>query len=267
MRRYLVVGGQGPIVHVLNGDYPEADLRRMSVPGLERLVMKLVQCTRGRAAKPQWWPSGLVLTHPLDLGLRSEHELKSALKSLIVGCCRFVRGQEQDSPQHKFLRYFRLAAATPKKPAAAPLPPGAKLAVCTHIPFSSDVGRLMAAREQHSMSEELKLRRLERSEWYTNKEGPKPGEVEYEVGGYKEPEYSHKYKFPKRQFHHKRRSLHDAEFLARFCTPLSVVVERLNLDKVDVKRKRELVVTLRYHEKVKCDLKRIVRTSPRLRNV
>lgn len=117
------------------------------------------------------------------------------------------------------------------------------------------------------MSEDVKLRRLERTEWYTNKEAPKVVEVDYDTGGYKEPEHFHIYKMPKRQNYQKRRSLHDPEFLARFCTPLSVVLERLDLSKIKIGRKRELVVKIRDEDKINCELKKIVRTSPRLRNI
>jgi hypothetical protein len=277
----------GPIVHVLNGDYPEADLRRMSLPRLERLVSSLVQCTAEAvgaktASKPKWWPSGLVFTHPIDLGLSSEREIKLAFKQLIVNCCQFFkrhalvenRGKKRprqhqlpppkrhkpppDSPSKtQFLAYFRLNAKRdqPCERPEAPTPAGAaKLTACINIPFSSDVGRLMAAREHHRITDDLKLKRLERSEWYTNKGAPRAAEVEYEACTYKEPPHSHTYRMPKRQHHHKRRSLHDADFLARFCTPLTVNLPRLDLDKVRSDKRRELVVLIRDTEKMCCDL-------------
>ncbi|KAJ3653751.1 hypothetical protein Zmor_012987 [Zophobas morio] len=272
-----------PIVHVLNGDYPAAELRRMSVPGLERLVAKLVQRTAKPAARPQWWPRGLHYTQPLDLGLSSEREIKLAFKQLIVSCCQFFKANERRRPnaKHRFLAHLRLHPRGDVPNVAAPPPPPApaKLATCVHIPFSSDVGRAMAAREQHGMSDELRMRRLERSEWYTNKGVPRAADADYEVAATRPPGHHHVYKMPRRQQYQRRRSLHDVDFLAGFCTPVRVVVERLDLSKFakgdkseDGDKRRELVVRIRDTEKMCCDLRRsvsvkLVRTSPRLRDV
>ncbi|RZC39518.1 hypothetical protein BDFB_010067 [Asbolus verrucosus] len=320
----------GPIVHVLNGDYPEADVKRMSLNGLERLVAKLVQCTAEAVGakgtnKPKWWPNGLVFNHLIDLGLEDEREVKLALKQLIVNCSQFFRERTEWNDENRkgrkrprtervgaakryrafvqlppkafepflpmeerrepatagaptkdqFLRYFRLNSKRCKMGQAvrpAVHVAAAKITNCTHIPFSSDVGRIMAAREHHHMPEELKLKRLERSEWYTNKAAPRAGEVEYETCVYREPNHTHTYKIPKRQQYQKGHSFHNPEFLARFCTPLFVKLVRLDLEKVKSERdevKKRLVVMIGNTEKLCCDVKneRILRTSPRLRNV
>lgn len=305
----------GALGLVLSGDYPEAYLKCMSLHNLEKLVAKLVQCTATAPNRPKWWPSSLTFTQPLNLGLNDEREIKLACKQLIVSCCQFFKTQEWNdenrerrrrrvierkkvktllhhtpeksktpadhsaSSKDHFLQYFQLSPRL-QPPIVSSQPPVAissKLTNCVNIPFSSNVGLIMARREQHSMSEDLKLKRLERNEWYINQPIPRLyTEIDFETTPtYKIPNHLHNFKMPKRQHHYRRRSLKHFNFLKQFCTPISVKLIRDDLTKVqeDIRKRarRQLVVKICINEKLCCDIRTInkitnIRSSPRLQN-
>lgn len=307
----------GALGLVLSGDYPEAYLKCMSLHNLEKLVAKLVQCTAIAPNRPKWWPSSLTFTQPLNLGLNDEREIKLACKQLIVSCSQFFKAHEwndenrerrrrrvierkkvktllhtseksktQDhaeehfaSSKDHFLQYFQLSPRLqpPIVPSPPPVAISSKLTNCVNIPFSSNVGMIMARREQHCMPEDLKLKRLERSEWYINQPIPRLyTEIDFETSPtYKIPNYMHNFKIPKRQQHHLRRSLRNVHFLKQFCTPISVKLIREDLTKVqeDIRKKakRQLVIKISISEKLCCDIRTVnkitnLRSSPRLQN-
>lgn len=310
--------GAGALGLVLSGDYPEAYLKCMSLHSLEKLVAKLVQCTATAPNRPRWWPNSLTFTQPLNLGLDDEREIKLACKQLIVSCSQFFKGQEwndenreerrrrrvierrkiktlhpapgksKTAEEHiepsttkgQFLQYFKLSPRLqpPIITSSTHIAIASKLSNCVNIPFSSDVGLIMARREQHSMPEDLKLKRLERNEWYTNQPIPRLcTEIDFETSStYKIPNHIHIFKMPKRQHHHLRRSLRNVHFLKRFCTPISVKLLREDLSKVqeDIRKlaRRQLVVKICTSEKMCCDLRTVnkivnVRSSPRLQHL
>lgn len=294
-----IIGG------ILNGNYPEAALKRPSPVGLQRFVGRLIQDTsaskKKHPKKPKWWPVGLSFTD--HFRVPEKHKLKNnlALTRLISSCSHFFQkskwltewndenrktinikrslaNNEDSAPsskrqkfeethenvaildQNQFLEYFKLESKNEQKPESERIGviSGPKLAFCTHIPFSSDMGRILADREQHRMSEILKLKRLERCEWYINKSGQvKEDIVKYESSfNQRQGAHSHWYVPPKRQNYQKRQSWYSEEFLKKFCTPVVVRLEKMDLDLVKKRwkqkrqvSKKKLIVRITRHDK------------------
>lgn len=109
-----------------------------------------------------------------------------------------------------------------------PKPASTRLSQMPTVPFSSDYGRVLIAREKLNL-DQTHQRRIERVEWYLKDQAP-PREptptfpVTYEA---KSAGDVHTYKFPKRQYYHDSNFVNSVEFLKTLCKPVSVVLERL----------------------------------------
>lgn len=92
----------------------------------------------------------------------------------------------QETSKLKFLEYFRLGNSSSefqsdKINETAPISL-TMFKKSTNVPFSSDLGRLLAVRVNHKVSEDFKLRKIERVERYINKPySEKIENVEYPV--------------------------------------------------------------------------------------
>lgn len=101
---------------------------------------------------------------------------------------------------------------------------------CPHIPLSSDAGKLMMKNENYSVPDYVTARKLERVEWYVNKNIPKFNDNKFEIS-FVPPKYTsrHRYKFPKRQLHQVRGNSFYNNFLLKLCKSLVIVIENENL--------------------------------------
>lgn len=101
---------------------------------------------------------------------------------------------------------------------------------CPHIPLSSDAGKLMMKNEKYSVPEYVITRKLDRVEWYINKQMPRVGDIKFEIT-YVPPKYtySHLYKFPKRQLHQVRGNHAYNEFLFKLCKSVVIVIKNEDL--------------------------------------
>lgn len=140
--------------------------------------------------------------------------------------------KEEPPNQIGFLKSFNLGLNNNDcpKPEVANFSRPIKFQNCHNIPLSSDIGKSMIKRENYGVPDYVTNRKLERLEWYVNKEIPRFVEVKYEnsyVQNSKENE--HFYKFPKRQFCQPRGNLAYQDFIFKLCKPLNVVLKRENL--------------------------------------
>lgn len=128
------------------------------------------------------------------------------------------------------------------------------------IPFSSDYGRHIVKRDRHFVPDCVTHRRLERLEWNLREcETPPPPrnaigdyEVTYEP---KKREYVRNYRFPKRQFWQKAWGVKE-QFARYLCRPVTVEVERMDLEKARDEIKRGGVVV---HQQLTVVIKPICR--------
>lgn len=153
----------------------------------------------------------------------------------------FLDGSEEITvdpvDQAGFLKCFDLVLnnnALPK-PEAPSFSRPIKFLNYPQIPLSSDIGKSMMERENYNVPEFVAMRRLERQEWYVNKEIPRISQCNYEVSFVPNNKFNHIYKFPKKQFHQFHGNYHYRTFLFKLCRPLIVLVE--NEDLIEKKRK------------------------------
>lgn len=101
---------------------------------------------------------------------------------------------------------------------------------CPQIPLSSDTGKLMMKNENYSVPEYVITRKLDRVEWYVNKQIPKVIDIKYEICFMPlKAVATHFYKFPKRQMPQIRGNSAYNDFLSKLCKCLVVVVENEDL--------------------------------------
>lgn len=109
-----------------------------------------------------------------------------------------------------------------------------KLVSHPHIPFSSDYGRRLLARERHCLPQEVALRKIERTEWYLKGTAVVSKNHQPEIIYDKRSKYLHRYHFPKRQFSQQHQPLEQA-FIKYVCKPLCVELEMVDLSPFVVK--------------------------------
>ncbi|KAB0796624.1 hypothetical protein PPYR_10685 [Photinus pyralis] len=104
-----------------------------------------------------------------------------------------------------------------------------KLTKTVAIPFSSIYGRKLLLRERHCLPEDVALKKIERTDWYLNRDAPRCTNHDYPVVSYdKRSRYTRTYTYPKRQFYQKHKSLKQ-HFLEYVCKPVCVRLERINV--------------------------------------
>lgn len=121
-----------------------------------------------------------------------------------------------------------------------------KLSSYPQIPFSSDYGRLLLARERHCLPQEVALRKIDRMAWYlkgtapvlrTNSSSSNNNCNNINNIFINNPEIYiydrkirnlHLYKFPKRQFHQKHQTLYQA-LIKYVCKPVCVHLHKLDI--------------------------------------
>lgn len=111
-----------------------------------------------------------------------------------------------------------------------------KLTKTASIPFSSIYGQTLLLRERHCLPQEAALKKIERTDWYlkatrTNSNSDYSPLITYD----KKPKYTRDYKFPKKQFYQKHRSL-KREFLEYICKPVCVKLEIIDVDSILAKQ-------------------------------
>lgn len=105
-----------------------------------------------------------------------------------------------------------------------------KLTKTVGIPFSSIYGRKLLLRERHCLPEDVALKKIERTDWYLNGNAPKLNNDYNPTVSYdKKLEYSRNYKYPKRQYYQKHKSLR-RQFLEYVCKPVCVRLEIIDVD-------------------------------------
>lgn len=110
-----------------------------------------------------------------------------------------------------------------------------KFVNCPVIPISSDLGRQLMKRDNHYFPDNLKERKLERTEWYLNKVGVHNIEIKYENTYQERKETTlHMFKFPRRQMW---QYPGDSEYYKRklLSKNLKVKVARENLELLKIK--------------------------------
>ncbi|KAG5863642.1 hypothetical protein JTB14_015967 [Gonioctena quinquepunctata] len=141
--------------------------------------------------------------------------------------------------QAEFLGLFRLGLNNNGIPKEIQVPNYSrvvKLQNCPHIPLSSDIGRAMIKRENYGVPEYVNERKLERLEWYVNKDNVKVVDNKYEISFDKSKDIStHVFKFPRKRYHQVN-SL--TNFLCNNIKSLKVVLKNEDL----IARKKQLDV-------------------------
>lgn len=154
--------------------------------------------------------------------------------------------QEVTSPkpvnQTEFLNYFELSLNNNDIPKATQVPNNSRvirLQNCPHVPFSSNVGQLLMKKENCSVPDNVTERKIDRIEWYINRESPNPKTVQnlnYETSYVPNKNYTeHDFRFPKRQYHQVLGNRHYTKYIYGICKPLDIDVE--NDDLVELKAK------------------------------
>lgn len=104
-----------------------------------------------------------------------------------------------------------------------------KLTKTVAIPFSSIYGRKLLLRERHCLPEDVALKKIERTDWYLNRDAPRCTNHDSPVVTYdKRSQYTRTYRYPKRQFYQKHKSLKQ-HFLEYVCKPVCVRLERIDV--------------------------------------
>lgn len=108
--------------------------------------------------------------------------------------------------QDQFLKLFQLKSiSSPIRENLSPLPLSSfgalKFNMCTHIPFSSDLGMELMRRDSHNCPDITKSRKLDRLEWHINKPDTNThSDISFPVTYQEKKNMTfHTYKMPKRQ--------------------------------------------------------------------
>ncbi|KAF5285755.1 hypothetical protein FQR65_LT02283 [Abscondita terminalis] len=152
------------------------------------------------------------------------------------------REDEKPVEQNEFMNFFGLQTcesintrSIPEIKTGHPI----KLTKTVGIPFSSIYGQTLLNRERHCLPQEAALKKIERTDWYlkstrTNSNSDYSPLITYD----KKPKYTRNYKFPKKQFHHKPRSL-KREFLEYLCKPVHVKLELMDVSSILAKKNEQ----------------------------
>ncbi|XP_057661146.1 uncharacterized protein LOC130896829 [Diorhabda carinulata] len=105
-----------------------------------------------------------------------------------------------------------------------------RLSNCPHIPFSSDIGQLMIKKENVTVSSYVKERKLDRLEWYLNKDCSSITDSNYKLAYVpnKTTANEHFYNFPVKRYH-KYRDVQFQIFIHSLCKPLTVLLRNEDL--------------------------------------
>ncbi|KAF2884280.1 hypothetical protein ILUMI_21901 [Ignelater luminosus] len=160
-----------------------------------------------------------------------------------------TKQDEKEVSKNEYMGFLNLDSKEPCDPNQLSLVKTShptKLSNFPQIPFSSDYGRLLLARERHCLPQEVALRKIDRMEWYLKGTAPvlrnnnnnnnyyynnnnnifinNPDFIIYD----RKVRNLHLYKFPKRQFHQKHQTLYQS-LIKYVCKPVCVHLEKLDI--------------------------------------
>lgn len=136
---------------------------------------------------------------------KKNSEILSQIKSPVINL-QDILYKPKSLDQGQFLKLFKLKSiSSPITENLSGLPwtsySSVKFNMCTHIPFSSDLGMELMRRDNHTCPEITKTRKLDRLEWHLNKPSMNPEPASSFPVSYQEKKNTtfHTYKMPKRQ--------------------------------------------------------------------
>ncbi|XP_072383177.1 uncharacterized protein [Diabrotica undecimpunctata] len=139
-----------------------------------------------------------------------------------------------------------------------------RLQNCPNIPFSSDLGQFLIKLENHKVPSSVSERKLDKLQWYINKNSQPMTNVPFEVNYCQNKKNNnHKYKFPIRQYHQLLGD-HDFEnFKYKLCKPLTVKLQ--NEDLVSLKKHyNKFKMKVRVKRLTESQIKSVVAKKPKV---
>ncbi|XP_019874830.2 uncharacterized protein LOC109602826 [Aethina tumida] len=178
-----------------------------------------------------------------NLRLRKMKKIECPIMKLPIVRLEDIMKPPAPLNKEQFLKKFNLVPDNKQSVSNPPSQPpsisqSVRLRTTINIPLSSEIGKKLLKRENHQVPQDVILRRLERVEWYVNKNNNEPSmsSTTLRPSIPQAPDYCHTYKFPKRQ-HHQMKHYHK---LLNFCRPVSVVLECCNMHKLKERYEKEL---------------------------
>lgn len=174
------------------------------------------------------------LTPKNESALRVQQAINTPVKAVVYLCDIFKVPKKPEPPtQQQFLKSLGLTLNNNYKVSTSTFPQLSKIIKlhnCPHVPISSDVGKAIIKRGSYVMPDYSTAKKIERLEWYINRNPPKRTPQHYEIT-YVDDKVSdvHIYTFPRKQFHQSNQNELHSTILLNHCKPMSVVVVRDDL--------------------------------------